>query len=145
MAYDVKIEEEGDAMHEMIEFTTRLQGACVCAFLVPTMETIVDPTIHNVRKCCQLAAVVAALYIFALLFGVFDTTGHAIKNAYIIQTAVEVVVAGLLAKGAFLGPAAGDKNKGVVKGNKVAAAKEKTAEAPVPDLAAVDDKKIKDE
>jgi hypothetical protein len=132
MAYDVKIEEEGDAMDEMVEFTTRFQGACVCAWLVPTMETIVNPTIHNVRKCCQFAAIVGALYTFCFLFGVFDTTGHAIKNAYIIQTAVEVVVTGLLAKGAFLGPKAG----------KVAASAKKIAEMPVPDLA-VDENKIK--
>jgi hypothetical protein len=110
MAHAVRIDEEGDAMHEMVEFTARLQGACVCAFLVPTMETIVDPTIHNVRKFCQLAAIVCALHTFGFIFGVFDTTRHAIKNMYIFQTDVEVVVTGLLAKGAFLDPAGkGDK------------------------------------
>jgi hypothetical protein len=136
MAFAVKIEEEGDAKYEIVEFTARLQGACLCAFLVPTMETIVDPTIHNVRKCCQLAAIVCALYTFGFMFGVFDTTGHSIKNVYILQTAVQVVVTGLLAKGAFLVGPAGKGDKG-----KVAAAK-KSTEAPVPDLA-VDENKIK--
>jgi hypothetical protein len=133
MAYDVKIEEEGDAMHEIVEFTTRLQGACVCAFLVPTMETIVDPTIHNVGKTCQLAAIPNVLLTFVLLLGVFDTTGHAIKNAYTIQTAVELVVVVLIAKGALLAS--------FLDQEKVSFANKAPEEAPVPALAVEEGKK----
>jgi hypothetical protein len=135
MPYAVKIEDQGDGVQEIVDFTMRLEGACVCAFLVFSMETVVDPTIHNVRKCCQLAAIVATLNTFGFMFGVIDRSGHFIKNMFITQTAAEFAIAILLTKGAFLAQAKD------VKGKVIPAAK-KTTEAPAPYLAA-EGKKIK--
>jgi hypothetical protein len=91
MTYDVNIEEEGDVMNEFVESASRLQGACILAYLVVIMETIVDPTLHNVRKCCQLkGAIVCALYTFGFFFGDFDTSWHTIKNMYIMSHCLAV-------------------------------------------------------
>ena len=87
MLYAVKIEEQRGDILEIADFSMRLEGACVYAFFVFSMETVVNPTIHNVRKCCQLAAIITTLNIFGFLFGVFDRSGNFIKSLFITQTA----------------------------------------------------------